>query len=137
VKKGLYGGRWVGRYWRARGFVEPERLLGWVERAAFLPVESAGLDPAAFQLEIDGQSAGILDGNWRCREVAPRRTASHHAVVELRSTIRAVTVGIHTEVDGTGFLRAGSRSRTPPATQQPSDSSPWSGIWHMWTSVAS
>ena len=96
-------GRWVGRYWQGAGFVEPERLLGWIEKAAHVPRETAGLDLAAFGLEVDGQS---LHFGWELvgMDEVPTSSGSRHAVVELRSSIRPVTVQVHTEVDGTGFL---------------------------------
>ena len=53
----LIAGRWVGRYWSATGFVEPEPRLTaennlWAEDRGLI----FGLDTAAFELELDGQS---------------------------------------------------------------------------------
>ena len=100
----LLGGRLIGRYWAGTGFVEPEVSLQWVPRAAHTPLDIAGLDMAAFQLELDGQS---LHFGWEMvgmREESPERPGNRRAVVELRSTIRPVTVQVHTEVDGTGLI---------------------------------
>ena len=100
----LIGGRWIGRYWSGKGFIEPERLLKWVGPNARTPALSAGLDMAAFELEIDGQS---LHFGWELvntQQEPSARTGYPHGVVELRNTILPVTVQVHTEVDGTGFL---------------------------------
>ena len=132
----LRGGRWVGRYWAAAGFVEPERLLGWVEGASFLPTETAGLDLAAFDLEVDGQS---LHFGWewvKGREEGAEVTGNRHSVVELQSTLRPITVRLHTEVDGTGFLtrwldivNEGERAVAL------GDAWPWSGLLSLASAV--
>jgi alpha-galactosidase len=128
-EEALVGGRWVGRYWQSAGFVEPESRLGWVEANALAPADIAGLDLAAFGLEVDGQS---LHFGWELVRLAaaePSRPASKHAVVELRSTLRPIVVEVHTEADGTGFLarwlvikNTGSRPAALGAVW------PWSGL---------
>ncbi len=100
----LIDGRWVGRYWSGKGFVEPQRLLNWIPPAARAPDATAGLDLAAFGLEVDGQS---LHYGWELVETAeraPARPGTRHAAVVLRSTLLPITVQVHTETDGTGFL---------------------------------
>ncbi|MBI3958245.1 MAG: alpha-galactosidase [Chloroflexi bacterium] len=100
----LYHGRWIGRYWSGHGFVEPDRLLRWEESAAHTPDLIGGLDLATFGLEIDGQS---LHFGWEfshAREEAPIRTGSRHGVVELVSSLRPISVQVHTEVDGSGIM---------------------------------
>lgn len=100
----LINGRWIGRYWKANGFVEAERNLKWVPENSQRPSETAGIDTHAFGLEVDGQS---LHFGW---ELGPAGLQSEeskegcHATVELRSSIRPIVVRVHTHVDGTGFL---------------------------------
>ena len=103
-EEALIDGRWLGLYWAGAGFVEPPSRLQWVERAAHVPKMTAGLDLAAFSLELDGQA---LHWGWELVGMAEAPTGnafSRHGVVELRSTLRSVRVEVHTEVDGTGFL---------------------------------
>ncbi|MBI5831715.1 MAG: alpha-galactosidase [Armatimonadetes bacterium] len=95
----LIDGRWVGRYWQGAGYVEPERLLGWIPEAAHVPRTTAGLDLAAFGLEVDGQS---LHFGWEF--VGYHDDGPGRGTVELRSTLRPITISLHTEVDGTGLL---------------------------------
>jgi alpha-galactosidase len=107
----LAGGRWIGRYWQAAGFVETEQRLTWVEDNAHTPKDIAGLDLGS----MTPADAG--------------RPGCKHAIVLLRSTLRPVTVQVHTVVDGTGFLErwlsitnAGERSLALGAVW------PWSGL---------
>ncbi|MHB0857213.1 MAG: alpha-galactosidase [Anaerolineae bacterium] len=100
----LLHGRWVGRYWASNGFVAPDRELNWVEEATHTPAPISGLDLGAFQIEIDGQA---LHFGWEfvsSREEDAAVAGNKHAVVELRSTLRPISVDIHTESDGTGIL---------------------------------
>lgn len=125
----LIDGRWIGRYWSGHGFVEPERLLGWEKDAAHTPQPTSGLDLAAFELEIDGQS---LHFGWelvQAGEVEATRSGVRHGVVELRSTLRPITVQVHTEVDGSGILTR--RLAISNQGQQPAALGavwPWSGL---------
>lgn len=100
----LYQGRWIGRYWTGQGFVEPERLLEWTHEAAHTPQATAGLDLAAFGLEVDGQSLHFGWAYESADEVEPERAGTHHVVVKLTSTLRPISVQIHTVVDGSGIL---------------------------------
>jgi hypothetical protein len=102
-EEGLVGGRWIGRYWSDTGFVEPERNLSWLEKAAFIPQQTAGLDLAAFALEVGGQS---LHFGWEVLDmsVEPAPRERYHAIMHLRSTIIPVEVRVHTLTDNTGFF---------------------------------
>jgi alpha-galactosidase len=100
----LISGRWVGRYWSGKGFIEPERLLRWVEPNVHAPVATAGLDMASFEIEVDGQS---LHFGWELvstRQEPSTRAGHPHGIVALKSTLLPLDVQVHTEVDGTGFL---------------------------------
>ncbi len=100
----LIAGRWVGRYWSGKGFIEPERLLRWVEPNVHSPTTTAGLDTASFQIEVDGQS---LHFGWELvstRDAPSAHAGQLHGVVALKSTLMPLELQIHTEVDGTGFL---------------------------------
>jgi alpha-galactosidase len=98
----LIHGRWISRYWAANGFVAPERDLTWLAENAVKPVKTAGLDLHAFWLEVDGQA---LHFGWELAgmTVEPAESGSH-ACVELRSTLRPISVRVHTVSDGTGFF---------------------------------
>jgi alpha-galactosidase len=102
-EEGLVGGRWIGRYWSGTGFVEPERNLSWLEKAAFTPQQTAGLDLAAFGLEVSGQS---LHFGWEVVDmrVEPALRENYHAIVQLRSRIMPVQVQVHTFTDNTGIF---------------------------------
>jgi len=103
-EEALIDGRWVGCYWVGTGFVEARKWHRWVQRAAHVPKQNAGLDLAAFYLEVDGQA---LHWGWelvRRAEEPASQPHCRHAVVELRNTLRPVTVQVHTEVDGTGLI---------------------------------
>lgn len=103
-EESMYWDRWIGRHWTPSGYVEFDFHLNWVEQAAHTPARTAGLDLAAFALEVDGQS---LHFGWKLERMAEAPAScpgSRHAVVTLRSTLRPFTVEVHTEVDGTGFL---------------------------------
>lgn len=100
----LIGGRWIGRYWSAKSFIEPERLLKWIEPNALNPVASMGLDAAAFELEIESQSLHFGWEMLKAWQEPAARAEQVHGVVELHSTLIPLTVQVHTEVDGTGFL---------------------------------
>jgi alpha-galactosidase len=99
----LIAGRWVGRYWTGKGFIERESALQWVALGALAPATTIGLDVAAFQIEIDGQS---LHYGWELLSMnqQPAARGGVHGIVSLRSTLLPVDVQVHTETDGTGFL---------------------------------
>jgi alpha-galactosidase len=100
----LIAKRWVGRNWSCNGFVEAERNLTWVNDSAKMPRAFAGLDldVASFELVIDGQK---LHSGWELVEIRQEREADgSHAVVELRSSLRPVTLRVHTRACGNGFL---------------------------------
>ncbi|MDK1030947.1 MAG: hypothetical protein QGD94_02975, partial [Planctomycetia bacterium] len=100
----LTGGRWIGRYWASNGFIAREEDLEWTTGAAHAPTATAGIDLHAFGLEVDGQS---LHFGWELEKIQTEPTGSDgvcRAVVKLKSSIRPITVDIHTEVDGTGFI---------------------------------
>jgi alpha-galactosidase len=127
----LASGRWIGRYWQAAGFVESEYLLRWVESNAFTPKDIAGLDLAAFGLEIGGQSLHFgweLARMWQA-EPDPEHPLSRHAVVELRSTLQPITVQVHTEADGTGFF-----TRWLAITNTGQKSTPLGACW-VWSGL--
>jgi alpha-galactosidase len=127
-EEALVDGRWIGRYWSDTGFVEPERNLSWLEKAAFTPQQSAGLDLAAFGLELGGQS---LHFGWEVIDmsVEPAPRQRDHAIVQLRSSILPVQVHVHTLIDDTGIFE-----RWLEITNQGSDPLalgsvwPWSGL---------
>jgi alpha-galactosidase len=128
-EEALVGGRWVGRYWCGNGFPETEQRSRWVSRAALAPQETAGIDLASFGLEMDGQS---LHWGWELEgmeETPAGRAGSRAAAVRLRSTLLPVSLTVHTEVDGTGFLcRRLSITNTGPRPAALGHVWVWSGL---------
>lgn len=103
----LQHGRLTGLYWSAVGEVLREVGPG-------RGPQSLALDPilypvAAFELELDGQS---LHNHWEWISAVERpaderpasRPGTREAVVELRHTVRPVTVKVVTRLDGTPFM---------------------------------
>ncbi|MBI4550791.1 MAG: alpha-galactosidase [Candidatus Latescibacteria bacterium] len=125
----LIEGRWVGRYWTANGFIEPERNLKWVTQNSHTPDSIIGLDLHAFGLEMDGQS---LHFGWELEGIhqgPPGKTGVCRSVAHLRSRLRPVMLSIHTEVDGTGFLRRWLEVKnTGDSPSALSAIWPWSGL---------
>ena len=98
----LIGGRWIGRYWASNGFIEHEQSLEWATEAAYWPMATVGIDLHAFGLEVDGQS---LHFGWELDTIeTTTNDGACHTVVKLRNSIRPISVDVHTELDGTGFL---------------------------------
>ncbi len=100
----LIDGRFIGRYWSGKGFIEPERLLRWVGENVHGPTVGAGIDMAAFGIEVDGQS---LHFGWKLTGTSQGKSIGAgkvHGIVSLTHTLLPLDVDIHTEVDGTGFL---------------------------------
>ncbi len=98
-------GRLIGRSWNAAGFPEADWNLGWIEELATMGRSMAGLsfDVASFELVIDGQR---MNFNWELVDMReePAAKGNRHAVVELRSRMRPITVRVHTEVTCCGFM---------------------------------
>ena len=92
-QESLTRGQFVGRGWNGAGYTNPEseRLNPAVQAS-----------PQAFWVELDGQ---LLHSHWEWagfrREESLRGL---HAIVELRHTVRPVTVRVHTLLDGTPVL---------------------------------
>lgn len=98
-------GRLVGRAWNAAGFPETEGNLAWMEELAVMAPSMAelGIEAASFEIAIDGQR---MHFGWELVDMRqePTATGGRHAIVELRSTMRPITVRVHTEVAGNGFI---------------------------------
>ena len=108
--EGLVDGRWVGRYWTADGRIN-------------VPYELYADD--AFGIEV---SDAWLTHGWQwvgAHEEARARGGARHFVVELKNTLPAVDLKIHTLVDGTPVLTrwleiantSRSRNRYPASTR--------------------
>lgn len=125
----LTGGRWIGRYWASNGFIAREEDLEWTIGAAYAPSATVGIDLHAFGLEVDGQS---LHFGWELDRIQTEPAGSDgvcRAVVKLKSSIRPITVDIHTELDGTGFLtRWLVISNTGPNPAALGAVWPWAGL---------
>lgn len=128
-EEALADGRWIGLYWSAAGQVQRENTT------AGLP----GLDPLAlplhtFALEIDGQS---LHNRWTWAGASQRageRSGTVESVVELRHTVRPVTVKVVTRLDGTPFLvRYLEITNTGDRPAALNHIAPWSGM--LWNTV--
>lgn len=118
-EESLIGGRFVGRSWNGAGY-----LNAW---------DDVRLDPAkhptpqAFWLEIDGQ---LLASHWEWAGFEQSKEEKGlHAIVSLRHTVRPVTVGVHTLLDGTPvltrWLEVTNTGSEPAALAA---ASPWSGV---------
>jgi len=119
----LLGDRWVGRCWNASGRIN-------------YPGERSTED--AFQLDVRGlnprTSQESLSSGWQwvsASEAPKTERGSRHFVVELRNTIRPISVKIHTLLDGTPvltrWLEITNTSDKPVALTAVS---PWSGqLW--------
>ncbi len=127
-EEALHHGRWIGLYWSASGQVQRENL------AASLPKEDTIVLPYhAFDLEIDGQD---LRNGWEMVSTSQREGARPNtieAVVELRHTLRPLTVKVITRLDGTPFLcRYLAITNTGGRPAALSRVSPWSGLLWTW-----
>jgi len=100
--EGLINGHWVGRYWSAGGRLN-------------VPYElSDGDDAFALQVGQQDSSEGAtwpshqwLKAGWEwvsAQELPPSARGAHHFVVELKNQDVAVTLRVHTLVDGTPIL---------------------------------
>lgn len=121
--EGLVEGRWVGRYWTPSGRIHfPYQR--WSDDAFDLQVQS---DPGA------GGPISLSGGwAWVSGTEAPKtERGARHFVVELSNDRLAVTVGVHTLLDGTPvltrWLEVTNRAKEPLALVAVS---PWSGrLW--------
>jgi len=116
----LVHGRWLGRYWAANGFIEPERNLGKLGERLDIPLH-------AFELNIDGQA---LHFGWEYAggEVTPG-AHGRECVVRLRHQVRPVAVTVRTASDGSGFLeRTLEVTNTGERPAALSSVTPWSGV---------
>jgi len=112
----LYESRWVGQYWNAAGRINfPYQR--WTEDA--------------FQLEINQE---LLSTGWElvsASEASRTEKNCRHFVVELKNTIRPISIKVHTLLDGTPvltrWLEITNTSDKPVALTAVS---PWSGrLW--------
>jgi len=121
-EEALIGGRFVGRYWNAAGFLSP-----W---------DDVRLDPAkhptpqAFWIELDGQ---LLHSYWQW--VGARQEEDDegrlHVTVELTHAVRPVRLQVHTVLDGTPiFSRWIEITNTGDRPASVSAACPWSGVLH-------
>lgn len=116
----LVHGRWIGRYWAANGFIEPERNLGSLSERLDIPLH-------AFELNVDGQA---LHFGWEYEdgEVTP---AAHgtHSVVRLRHQVRPVSLAVYTASDGSGVLvRSLEITNTGERPAALASVAPWAGV---------
>jgi alpha-galactosidase len=95
-------GRLIGLYWSAVG--EVLREVGPGRGKQDLALDPVMYPVLAFELEVDGQS---LHNCWswaRGYERTGARPGTREAVVELRHTVRPITVNVVTRLDGTPIL---------------------------------
>jgi len=121
----LAHGRWIGRYWAANGFIEPERNLRALPDNFEIPYQ-------AFELNLDGQS---LHFGWEHlgTEVEPSEGPDTIrpavATVRLRHQVRPVELEVCTLSDGTGLLQRWLRiTNTGSAPAALSSVMPWAGV---------
>jgi len=127
-EEALENGRWIGLYWSACGQVQRENIV------TDLPgLDSLEFPLHAFELEMDGQD---LRNGWKfgsSSERAGSRAGTREAVIELHHQVRAVTVKVITQLDGTPFLarrlEITNSGKTPAALSRVS---PWSGLLWTW-----
>ncbi len=127
-EEALEHGRWIGLYWSASGQVQRENIV------AGLPgISTLEFPLHAFELEIDGQD---LRNHWELVSSSERpgsRPGTREAVVELRHTVRAITVKVATRLDGSPFFaRHLEITNTGQAPAALSRVSPWSGLLWTW-----
>ncbi|MHB9034185.1 MAG: hypothetical protein ACYC6L_14190, partial [Anaerolineae bacterium] len=120
----LEHGRLVGMYWSASGQVQRENVT------AGLPgLDSRYRPTAAFELEIDGQSL-VSGWEWVSAYERPsQRPGCREAVIELRHSLRPVSLRVVTRLDGTPILARWleiSNSGAAPAAL--AAVAPWAGI---------
>lgn len=118
----LVGGRLLGRYWAADGFVE-------VEETAADMASRAGAPTHAFTLELDGQALHFGWGFLGVRELEPERPGTRHVVVELEHALRPARVRVHTVLDGgpvlVRWLEVANAGQRPAALAAVA---PWGGV---------
>jgi alpha-galactosidase len=129
-EEALEHGRWIGLYWSASGQVQRENTT------AGLPgLDSLSAPLQAFELEIDGQE---LHNHWEWVGGSQRpgeRPGTTEAVVELRHTLRPVTMKVVTRLDGSPvmarFLEITNTGASPAALAR---IAPWAGVlWNTKT----
>jgi len=116
----LAHGRWIGLYWAANGFIEPERNLRTVPDNFEIPHH-------AFELNVDGQA---LHFGW---EHAGTDVSSLEngvrAAVRLKHQVRPIELEVCTLSDGTGLLKRWLRiTNTGNAPAALSSVMPWAGV---------
>ncbi|MHB1296393.1 MAG: hypothetical protein ACYC4R_15550, partial [Anaerolineae bacterium] len=127
-EEALDDSRLIGLYWSASGQAQRENVterLPGLDRLRY-PIQ-------VFDLEIDGQQ---LHNLWEWVGSSERegpRPGTREAVVELRHTLRPVTVKVVTRLDGTSFLvRYLEITNTGDAPAALASVSPWSGmLWDV------
>ena len=118
-EESLTNGQLVGRGWNGAGYVNfyDGRLSPGEHRM-----------PEAFRLEIDGQSL-IGDWKWNGLDKQSGPGGQTHVIVTLTHSIRAVTLKVHTKLDGTAiltrWLEVTNTSSKPAALATVSS---WSGV---------
>jgi alpha-galactosidase len=126
----LLAGHWVNRYWLATGLIRPEVQLPANDTRHVPPLD-------AFELSVEGQDLG---GSWRwvkASQAATQTPAPGQLVtVELESTVRPVTVKVHTLLSGGAFLvRWLEITNHGKAATAITKVSPWSGM--LWDTALS
>jgi alpha-galactosidase len=118
-EESLINGQLVSRAWNGAGFINP-----W-EDARLEP--SRHPTPYSFVVEVDSQ---LLHSHWEWAGLQQQRDEGKlHAVIELRHTVRPITLRVHTLLDGTPiFTRWLEISNTGPAATALSAAYPWSGV---------
>lgn len=116
----LAHGRWIGRYWAANGFIEPERNLATLGDRFDIPYH-------AFELNIDGQA---MHFGWDHVETeVEARPGAMQATVRLRHQVRPVDLHIHTLSDGSGLLKRWLRiTNTGDQPAALAAVMPWAGV---------
>ncbi len=95
-EESLINGQYVGRGWNGAGYINS------------INIPSTRLDPTkyatpqAFWVEVDGQFLGSY-WKWSGLEKAQEKHGLH-VTVDLKHTVRPVTVRVHTLLDGTSIL---------------------------------
>jgi alpha-galactosidase len=123
----LYAGRWVNRYWDSTGQIKAGfQMEGQSQARSGLPIDS-------FQLGIEGQD---LAGSWRwvkAEETEVKNPDGLVVTVELASTIRPISVKLHTLLHGGPvMIRWLEITNTGNKATAITKVSPWSGI--LWSS---
>ncbi len=122
-QESLIGGQLVGRGWNGAGFMAPESQRIDTGQHA---------EPQAFTLEVDGQS---LRAHWSLvsEEVVPVETGIEF-VMSLTHAHRPVSVKVHTQLDGTCFMKRWLEVTNDSEAAVPlSAASSWSGVFQSIT----